>query len=326
MQKRIMNSMAVCASHSPLMFSELKENNPGSQRAFFSEIEATARDVRTFDPELVVVFAPDHFNAMYYDLMPSFCVVGEGYASTDWHQPPGNIRIPCVLAMDLTRALMSEGYDPAISLKMRVDHGVTIALRQICGGYETYPVLPIYVNCAADPRPSCRRTREFGGAVGRYLEKLGKRVLVIGSGGLSHDPPSARLSSCTPEQRERITVRRYVSDEEFERREARVIKMAEELARGGGPLLPPDEPWDRKFLDSLFRQDMEAFDAYGDEEIDRVGGLGGHEIRLWIAAFAAMQELGRFDTTLRYYQIVPEWITGMGIVTARTATGSPIPL
>jgi len=37
----------------------------------------------------------------------------------------------------------------------------------------------------------------------------------------------------------------------------------------------------------------------------------------WVAAFAAMRAAGAVQTELDYYEIVPEWITGMGIVTAR---------
>lgn len=45
-------------------------------------------------------------------------------------------------------------------------------------------------------------------------------------------------------------------------------------------------------------------------------GLGGHEIRCWIAAGAAMGELGGPRPPLDYYRLVPEWITGMSLMIA----------
>ena len=51
-----------------------------------------------------------------------------------------------------------------------------------------------------------------------------------------------------------------------------------------------------------------------DAEIDRVAGFGAHEVRTWVAAAAAVQRMGRTQPELRYYHLVPEWITGMGIV------------
>ena len=40
-----------------------------------------------------------------------------------------------------------------------------------------------------------------------------------------------------------------------------------------------------------------------------------------VAAFAAMRELGDCTAQLDYYRIIPEWITGMAIVTARDRAG-----
>jgi 2,3-dihydroxyphenylpropionate 1,2-dioxygenase len=37
-------------------------------------------------------------------------------------------------------------------------------------------------------------------------------------------------------------------------------------------------------------------------------------VRTWVAAAAAAQAMGALKTELRYYHLVPEWITGMGIV------------
>jgi 2,3-dihydroxyphenylpropionate 1,2-dioxygenase len=51
-----------------------------------------------------------------------------------------------------------------------------------------------------------------------------------------------------------------------------------------------------------------------DAEIDRVSGFGAHEVRTWVAAAAAAREMGQVRSELKYYHLVPEWITGMGIV------------
>ena len=52
----------------------------------------------------------------------------------------------------------------------------------------------------------------------------------------------------------------------------------------------------------------------GDAEIDRIAGFGAHEVRTWVAAGAAAAKMGGPRAELRYYHLVPEWITGMGIV------------
>ena len=56
-----------------------------------------------------------------------------------------------------------------------------------------------------------------------------------------------------------------------------------------------------------------------DAEIDRVAGFGAHEVRTWVAAGAAAQAMGKIEKELLYYHLVPEWITGMGIVMGQAA-------
>ena len=51
-----------------------------------------------------------------------------------------------------------------------------------------------------------------------------------------------------------------------------------------------------------------------NSKIDRIAGFGAHEVRTWVAAAAAARKMGDLRTELRYYRLVPEWITGMGIV------------
>ena len=79
-------------------------------------------------------------------------------------------------------------------------------------------MLPIFVNCAADPRPSFRRVRAFGEAVGEFLADQDMRI-TVGSGGLSHDPPTPRLDTSPPDVARRLIVRHTPTQEELDARE-----------------------------------------------------------------------------------------------------------
>ncbi|WP_459953492.1 DODA-type extradiol aromatic ring-opening family dioxygenase, partial [Mycobacterium avium] len=57
------------------------------------------------------------------------------------------------------------------------------------------PVIPVAVNCATAPLPTGRRVAGFGAAVGRFLDSVDQRVLLIGTGGLSHSPPSLEVDA-----------------------------------------------------------------------------------------------------------------------------------
>ena len=78
---------------------------------------------------------------------------------------------------------------------MKVDHGFTITMLKLFGGIDGAVVLPVFVNCAAHPRPSFKRVRQLGEAIGAFAASLPMRTVLIGSGGLSHDPPTPRLNA-----------------------------------------------------------------------------------------------------------------------------------
>ena len=137
------------------------------------------------------------------------------------------------------RYLQSRDFDVALSHAMKVDHGITIPLYKLTGALARYPVLPVFINCAADPRPSFRRVRAFGAALGDFLAGQDMKITVVGSGGLSHDPPTPRIDHGNPAGTQRLVDRAIPTQDELDAREGRVIKAARELVNGGGPCLPP---------------------------------------------------------------------------------------
>ena len=60
-------------------------------------------------------------------------------------------------------------------------------VHQLFGAIDARRIVPIFVNALSHPRPTFRRCRRFGEAVGRFAATLGKRVAFVGSGGLSHE-------------------------------------------------------------------------------------------------------------------------------------------
>ena len=311
-----MSVSLVCMSHSPLMLGGLDPSDVEQGDAFFKALDEAKAWVAVQDPDLLVVFGPDHFNGLFYDLMPAFVIGAAAHGSYDWGLEPGDLMVPEDTALACFKFLCGAGFDPAISYDLRVDHGATIPLYKLTGGLATYPVLPIVVNCAAITRPGFRRVRELGAAVGRFLAGLDKRVVVIGSGGLSHDPPTPRLDLTDPKVVSRVVRRNVPSPEDYANREARVVEAAKAMCRGEGPILPPKEEFDRRFLKHLLDGELEAFDDWTDEMMDKEAGFGGHEVRCWVAAAAALVAASDEvpELSLDYYQIVPEWITGMAVV------------
>ncbi len=310
----------VCMSHSPLMLVRgLKPREADAERGFYAALEDRAADLRKWKAELVILFAPDHFNGFFHDLMPPFCIGTAAESTRDWKIAKKKLRVDAEIAERCVDFVRERNIDVAISRRMKVDHGFTISMLKLFGGIDGATVLPVFVNCAAHPRPSFKRVRQLGEAIGEFAATLPLRTVIVGSGGLSHDPPTPRLNA--PKKiLDRLIDRHTPTDEQYRQREDRVIGNARELAAGFGNLMAPDRDWDRVFLERLIAMKLEACDRYTDAEIDRKAGFGGHEVRVWVAAFAAMRAARRSSPQakpkLDFYRVIPEWITGMAVAHA----------
>ncbi|MBO0677966.1 3-carboxyethylcatechol 2,3-dioxygenase [Mycolicibacterium sp. S2-37] len=303
-----------CMSHSPLL------NLPGPSQELLDDIAAeltAARDfVSEFDPELVVTFSPDHYNGFFYKLMPPFCVGTSARGVGDYGTHAGPLDVPRELADELAAAVLEAGVDVAISASMDVDHGTVQPLEKLFGDATARPVIPVFCNSVATPLGPLRRTRALGTAIGGYLGTLNKRVLVIGSGGLSHDPPVPTLATAPPAALDRIVHGAPMSAEQRTARQGAVIEAARAFAHGDSPLQPLNPAWDQSFLEILDEGWLTDLDGWSNAFITREGGNSGHEIRTWVAAFAALAANGEYRTQQRFYRAAPELIAGFAIRTA----------
>jgi 2,3-dihydroxyphenylpropionate 1,2-dioxygenase len=301
-------------SHSPLL------NLPGPSRELFDDIESAltqARDfVTAYDPELVVIFSPDHYNGFFYKLMPPFCIGTSAAGVGDYGTQAGPLNVPADVATDCVCAVLESGVDVAISASMEVDHGTVQPLQKLFGDAATPPVIPIFINSVATPLGPMRRVRALGAAVGTYLATLGQRVLIIGSGGLSHDPPVPTLATAAPAALGRIVHGDPMTPAQRQARQVAVTDAAREFAAGQGSLRPLNPDWDHAFLELLDSNRLADVDAWSNSWIAQEAGNSAHEIRTWVAAFAAMAAHGRYQTQQRFYRAAPDLIAGFAIRTA----------
>lgn len=301
-------------SHSPLL------NLPGPSAELLEDIDAQLTETRAFvadfDPELVVIFSPDHYNGFFYRLMPPFCIGSAATGVGDYGTYAGPLDVPAAQANEMAAAVWEGGVDVALSAAMDVDHGTVQPLEVLFGDATARPVIPVFINSVATPLGPLRRTRALGAAIGTYLGTLDKRVLVVGSGGLSHDPPVPTLATAPPAALARIVGGAPMTPEGRAARQDAVIAAAHDFAHGESPLQPLNPHWDHALLDLIDTNRLAEVDGWTNEWIAREAGNSAHEIRTWVAAFAAMAAQGNYQTQQRYYRAAPELIAGFAIRTA----------
>lgn len=313
-------SFAVAAlSHTP-MFGRI---DPGG--TMLEEVNAAIGRVRDFiekfDPEVIVSFGPDHLNGVLYEMMPSFAIGAQAEGIGDWGTRRGPLPVDTATARTLHAGVLERDVDVARSERLKVDHGLLQSLEFVFGADLPRPFVPVFVNSVGKPLGPMRRVRLLGEAVGSVAAThpalRDKRVLFTASGGLSHDPPVADFETGTPEVRERIT-HADITPEQIAQREAAVLAAGKRRAAGEGPAKLANEPWDREVLRVLASGDLAQADEWSNEWVLE-GGAGAHEIRAWLAAYAALSAAGRYETVEENYWASRPWGCGFAIVTAQTA-------
>lgn len=303
-----------CLSHTPLR----GVNDPGPEIvAEVDAVLAAARaEVEAFDPELIVLFAPDHYNGLFYDLMPPFVIATAAEGVGDYDSLTGPLSIPRDLALDLVRHVLDSDVDVALSHRLQVDHGCTQTLAEMTGSLTRYPVIPVIINSVAPPFAPYRRVRKLGEAVGRFIAGLGQRVLILATGGLSHEPPVPLFAGAPAETAEFLIAGRNPTPEFRAARQARTYATGLTYGKPGCPLTPLNPEWDLNFIDLMLSGQISQVDDFNIDEISKVAGRSTHEVRTWVAAFAALAGNGPYYGRTDYYRPINEWIAGYGVVSA----------
>jgi 2,3-dihydroxyphenylpropionate 1,2-dioxygenase len=299
--------LGVGASHSTLMNTHWDEvDHLPRAHAFRDGLAEAASLVAAGQPDAVVIVGSNHFRGFWLDLLPAFTIgVGECVMSGESGTPAGPLAVDVDLARHICHHLVEHEFDVAFSTKLQVDHGITHAVQYLLPGLPV-PVVPIVVNVFAPPLPTLARTERFGAAVGAAIAADGadKRVLVIGSGGLSHALPFPRWEAPASDD-DRFLVEAWTSGrenwQEYDPRRREIIRAARPRV---------NEELDRELLGLVERGALGELATWPAEQLEAAGGNGAHEVRTWLAmAAAAGHAKGR---TLAYAPM-PEWLTGMAV-------------
>ena len=145
-------------------------------------------------PDVSLIISADHVNKFFLDNMPAFGIgmFDEFSGPVESKTRPFGVPYRHVPSdFDFARYLvergLDEGVDWAVTESWEVDHGFMVPLFRLDPDAR-FPMVPIFINCAAPPLPSPKRCY----AVGRWLADVigrwdaDKRVAIIATGGLSH--------------------------------------------------------------------------------------------------------------------------------------------
>ncbi len=304
------------ASHSPILFVSPEKwlarvhegasspNEPDSFKLTCENLEKTKAQVRRChdayrelqnrllqaQPNALVIVGDDQGENFTSTNMPAFSVYtaskAEGSFSLGRRLPLEEqedirrVHIPC--AADLAKQILEEfiegGLDAAWSDSLPgegLGHAHVWPLKFLTPRLEI-PIVPIFINAYFPPQPKPSRCYLLGTLLAKAVEKSGKRVAILGSGGLSHFPRhlgSWGISPYPVEKRWQI-----------------------------------DEAFDRRVLDLMLSGNGKALAELSSYDLERSGNL---ELRNWIALVGA---LGNRNGSLVTYE--PVYTVAIGLAFA----------
>lgn len=184
-------------SHVPMIGRTL---NAGTQdsvpfKPFFDAFGGVREWTDAARPTVAIIFYNDHGLNFFLDNMPTFAVgLAHAYRPADegFGAPtPRVFRGAPELGWHIVRHLVEADFDPSTCQEMALDHACTTALDLIWGAGSEPPlaIIPVAINAVQPPFPRPSRCHALGKAIGDAVRSFAgeARVLVIGSGGLSHE-------------------------------------------------------------------------------------------------------------------------------------------
>ncbi len=185
----------VATTHVPSIgkaIAEHKQNDP-YWKPFFQGFDYVHYWLARDKPDVAVVFSNDHGLNFFLDKMPTFAVgAAKAYRNEDegWGIPVSRaIAGDPALSWHIINNLVADEFDITMCQEMLVDHAVTIPMTLMWPGEKwTIPIVPVSINTVQHPLPSLKRCLNLGRSVGRAIRSYPQdlRVLIVGTGGLSH--------------------------------------------------------------------------------------------------------------------------------------------
>ena len=156
-------------------------------------------------PDLMIVLYNDHMNRFFFDAYPTFALgVAEAYPQADegW----GRRDLPDLaghnaFSWHLAHSLVEDEFDPTLCQEMAVEHGIFSILPLLAETPWPAPIVPIAANVILHPIPTPRRFYRLGEAIRRAIENYPAdlRVLIMATGGMSHQLHGARFGFVNPQ-------------------------------------------------------------------------------------------------------------------------------
>jgi len=193
---------ALTTSHIPAIGNAISKglHEEDYWKPFFQGFEQVHAWLDRVQPDVAVMVFNDHGLNFFLDNLPTFAVG----AATEYRTEDEGWGLPVLppyhgypeFSWHIIESLVEEEFDIATCQEMAVDHAFINPMRLFWPGKNPPPIrtVPVHVNTVQHPMPKPSRCYQLGKALGRAIDSFPEdlKVLVIGTGGLSHQLDGTR--------------------------------------------------------------------------------------------------------------------------------------
>ena len=190
-----MSIVYACAgSHAPGLTAWADAAPPTQKEKLFSGFETIRDELAAAHPDVILLLTSEHW-ANYFETIGAFCLgmanAHEG-PTEPWLKVP-RTRVPGdpELADALLAQAYASGFEISYAHEMTLDHGSMVPLHFLTPDMNV-KVVPLLFNTLSSPRPTPARCVALGEALRPALEASPRRIALVATGGMSHDPGESR--------------------------------------------------------------------------------------------------------------------------------------
>lgn len=170
-------------------------------KPLFDAYEPVKKWLRELAPDIAIVIYNDHGGDFFFDKYPTFAVgASELYPVADegWgRRPLPDFPGDADFSWHLCNELVYDEFDITVCQELAVEHGFMVPMH-LCFDHDpdwAVRVVPVAVNVIQHPLPTARRCWKLGQSIRKAVERYPEdaRVVILGTGGMSHQLNGARF-------------------------------------------------------------------------------------------------------------------------------------
>lgn len=192
-----------CVPHNPVMFFNPEGPSEAQRKTCYDAYATMADRIAELRADTAIIIGCDHYILYGTECLPPY-VISMGPLDGPVDQLPGLKRAPIDSHADLGRHIAEHGFangvDWTVGRAMAVDHSVAIPHHFLVKPNPGMKTVAVNLACGVDPYLPMQRAWALGeqiaAAVATYPGE--ERVVVIGSGGISHHVGDERMGEVNP--------------------------------------------------------------------------------------------------------------------------------